>query len=93
MHYRYAKKVNSIFNEMLFVQFFGSILVLCTSVYYISTHITESEVMGILMYTTSMFVQIFIYCWSGNEVMLKVRQVKSYIYIYTYLDFIISSDI
>lgn len=91
MRYRYAKRVNSVFNEILFVQFFGSILVLCTSVYYISMHIRESEIMGILVYTSCMFVQIFIYCWSGNEVMLKVRRVHWYIYIYQY--FIIFSEI
>ncbi|EFN72309.1 hypothetical protein EAG_08004 [Camponotus floridanus] len=70
--YKYAKTVNVIFNQVLFVQFFGSILVLCTSVYYLSAHITESESATLIVYTICMFVQIFVYCWSGNEVILKV---------------------
>ncbi|XP_014485793.1 PREDICTED: uncharacterized protein LOC106750171 [Dinoponera quadriceps] len=71
--YTYANKVNSVFNQVLFVQFFGSILVLCTCVYYVSMHIGETEATGILAYTICMFVQIFVYCWSGNEVTLKVQ--------------------
>ncbi|XP_032667811.1 odorant receptor 46a-like [Odontomachus brunneus] len=80
VYYRYAKTVNSIFNEVLFVQFFCSILVLCTSVYYMSKHITDSEVIGITVYTSCMFVQIFIYCWSGNEVMLKSMNLADAVY-------------
>ncbi|XP_019887005.1 odorant receptor 42b isoform X2 [Ooceraea biroi] len=69
--FHYAKTLNSIFNQVLFFQFFGSILVLCTSVYYMSTHISGSEAATLPAYTVCMFVQIFVYCWSGNEVILK----------------------
>ncbi|XP_014485792.1 PREDICTED: odorant receptor Or1-like [Dinoponera quadriceps] len=75
--YTYANEVNCVFNQILFVQFFGSILVLCTSVYYVSLHIGETEAAGILAYTVAMFVQIFVYCWSGNEVILKVQWLAS----------------
>ncbi|GAB1867165.1 Odorant receptor [Camponotus japonicus] len=78
--YKYAKTVNVIFNQVLFVQFFGSILVLCTSVYYLSAHITESESATLIVYTICMFVQVFVYCWSGNEVILKSISVGDTIY-------------
>ncbi|XP_018406209.1 PREDICTED: odorant receptor 46a-like [Cyphomyrmex costatus] len=79
--YQYAKAVNIIFNQVLFVQFFSSILVLCTSVYYLSTHIRElSAAASFLAYTICMFVQIFFYCWSGNEVMLKSMSIADAIY-------------
>ncbi|XP_011705074.1 PREDICTED: odorant receptor 46a, isoform B-like [Wasmannia auropunctata] len=79
--YKYAKTVNIIFNQVLFVQFFGSILVLCTSVYYLSMHIAEfSGIATLLVYTICMFVQIYVYCWSGNEVILKSMSVKDAIY-------------
>ncbi|XP_072762545.1 uncharacterized protein [Anoplolepis gracilipes] len=78
--YKYAKKVNVVFNQVLFVQFFGSILVLCTSVYYLSAHITESESATLIIYTICMFAQIFVYCWSGNEVILKSLSVGDSIY-------------
>ncbi|KYN28938.1 Odorant receptor 46a, isoform A [Trachymyrmex cornetzi] len=79
--YKYAKTVNSIFNQVLFVQFFSSILVLCTCVYYLSIHIQElSAAASLLAYTICMFVQIFVYCWSGNEVMLKSMSIADAIY-------------
>ncbi|XP_011164848.3 uncharacterized protein LOC105199424 [Solenopsis invicta] len=79
--YKYAKTVNIIFNQVLFVQFFASILVLCTSVYYLSIHIAELfGAATFLVYTIGMFVQIYIYCWSGNEVILKSMSVEDAIY-------------
>ncbi|XP_011705250.1 PREDICTED: putative odorant receptor 71a, partial [Wasmannia auropunctata] len=79
--YKYAKRVNVIFNQVLFVQFFGSILVLCTSVYYLSMHIRElSATASLLVYTICMFAQIFVYCWSGNEVILKSMSIADTIY-------------
>ncbi|KAG5321699.1 OR46A protein, partial [Acromyrmex heyeri] len=79
--YKYAKTVNVIFNQVLFVQFFGSILILCTCIYYLSTHITElSEIGTLLVYIICMFVQIYVYCWSGNEVMLKSMSIGETIY-------------
>ncbi|EFN79917.1 Odorant receptor 46a, isoform A [Harpegnathos saltator] len=73
--YEYAKAVNSAFNQILFVQFFCSILLLCTSVYYLSSHITEFATATLVIYTIGMFVQIYVYCWSGNEVILKSTKV------------------
>ncbi|EZA59464.1 ObirOr5-E26 [Ooceraea biroi] len=78
--YNYAKTLNSIFNPIFFVQFCGSIIVLCTSVYYIAGHITDSESATLLVFTICMFVQIYVYCWSGNEVMLKSVKVADIIY-------------
>ncbi|XP_032667638.1 odorant receptor 46a-like [Odontomachus brunneus] len=78
--YQYAKMVNSVFNQVLFVQFFVSILVLCTSVYYLSSHIQESEAATIIIYTVCMFLQIYIYCWSGNEVILKSASIGDAVY-------------
>ncbi|XP_014482547.1 PREDICTED: uncharacterized protein LOC106748489 [Dinoponera quadriceps] len=78
--FKYAKTVNSIFNQILFVQFFSSILILCTSVYYLSSHITESESATLVVYTICMFVQIYVYCWSGNEVILKSASIGDAVY-------------
>ncbi|KAL0112603.1 hypothetical protein PUN28_012117 [Cardiocondyla obscurior] len=79
--YKYAKTVNVIFNPVLFVQFSGSILILCTSVYYMSQHITDrSESLTLLVYTIGMFIQIYMYCWSGNEVILKSTSLGNAIY-------------
>ncbi|XP_012524485.2 putative odorant receptor 85d [Monomorium pharaonis] len=68
---RFAEMANEIFNQVLFVQFFASILVLCSSVYYLSSHITITDFIKLAIYTLCMFVQIFVYCWAGNEVIRK----------------------
>ncbi|XP_071639793.1 uncharacterized protein [Temnothorax longispinosus] len=79
--YKYAKTVNVTFNQILFIQFFVSILVICTSVYYLSMHITELFEIGLFVaYTICMCVQIYIYCWSGNEVMLKSMGIGDAVY-------------
>ncbi|XP_077282454.1 odorant receptor 46a-like isoform X2 [Temnothorax americanus] len=79
--YKYAKTVNVIFNQVFFVQFFCSIIVLCTCVYYLSTHISElSGLVSFLVYTIGMFAQIFVFCWSGNEVILKSTGIGDTIY-------------
>ncbi|EFN68012.1 hypothetical protein EAG_08755, partial [Camponotus floridanus] len=74
---RFAKTINMIFNQVFFIQFFGSILILCTSVYYVSTHMMESESATLIIYTFCMFVQIYLFCWSGNEVILKVYDISN----------------
>ncbi|KAL0112569.1 hypothetical protein PUN28_012111 [Cardiocondyla obscurior] len=79
--YKFAKTVNVIFNEVLFIQFFSSILVLCTSVYYLSTHVNDPfATASLIMYTICMFAQIFVYCWAGNEVILKSANTGDAIY-------------
>jgi len=66
-----------IFNQVFFIQFSGSILILCTSVYYVSMHMMESESATLIVYTFGMFVQIYLFCWSGNEVILKVYDISN----------------
>lgn len=65
--------VNEVFNYVLFVQFFASILILYTSVHYLTSHIAFADFIKLVVYTFCMFVQIFVYCWAGNKVMLKIN--------------------
>ncbi|KAL6431347.1 hypothetical protein ACFW04_007176 [Cataglyphis niger] len=69
---RLAKIINKIFSQVIFVQFFASILVLCSSLYHLSSHMTITDIATLIIYALCMFVQIFVYCWAGNEVILKV---------------------
>ncbi|KAL0112611.1 hypothetical protein PUN28_012118 [Cardiocondyla obscurior] len=62
------------------LKIYNSIIVLCTSVYYLSTHSKLSETATLIIYTICMFVQIYVYCWSGNEVILKSMSVGDTIY-------------
>ncbi|XP_011869936.1 PREDICTED: odorant receptor 46a, isoform B-like [Vollenhovia emeryi] len=77
---RFAKLVNDVFNQVLFVQFFASIFTLCTSTYYLSSHTTVEDFVKLVIYTFCMFVQIFVYCWAGNEVILKSVELGEAVY-------------
>jgi hypothetical protein len=59
----------------MFIQFFISSLVLCMSVYKISTMTTllTLDFAYVFSYLCSMLAQVFLYCWYGNEVTLKVE--------------------
>ncbi|KAG5346794.1 OR94B protein, partial [Acromyrmex charruanus] len=39
--------------------------------YYLSSHLTVTDFTKLSIFTFCMFVQIFVYCWAGNEVILK----------------------
>nr|XP_012223401.1 PREDICTED: odorant receptor 13a-like [Linepithema humile]XP_012223402.1 PREDICTED: odorant receptor 13a-like [Linepithema humile] len=77
---RFAEMANDIFSQVLFVQFFGSILILCSTVYYLSSHMTVADFVKLIIYTFCMFVQIFVYCWAGNEVILKSTGLSEAVY-------------
>ncbi|XP_019699155.1 LOW QUALITY PROTEIN: odorant receptor 46a [Harpegnathos saltator] len=77
---RFAKMVNEVFSEVVFVQFFGSILILCSTVYYLSSHVTLEDFANLAVYTICMFVQILFYCWAGNEVILKSTGLSEAVY-------------
>ncbi|XP_072762244.1 odorant receptor 46a-like isoform X1 [Anoplolepis gracilipes] len=77
---RLAKIINNIFSQVIFVQFFASILVLCSSLYHLSSHMTITDIATLIVYALCMFVQIFVYCWAGNEVILKSTGLSEAVY-------------
>ncbi|XP_019885710.2 odorant receptor 46a-like [Camponotus floridanus] len=77
---RLAKIINKVFSQVIFVQFFASILVLCTSLYHLSSHVTIIDIISLIIYVLCMFVQIFVYCWAGNEVILKSTELSEAVY-------------
>ncbi|GAB1867166.1 Odorant receptor [Camponotus japonicus] len=77
---RLAKMINKVFSQVIFVQFFASILVLCTSLYHLSSHMTITDIISLIIYVLCMFVQIFVYCWAGNEVILKSTGLSEAVY-------------
>ncbi|KMQ89939.1 odorant receptor isoform a [Lasius niger] len=77
---RLAKIINNVFSQVIFVQFFASILVLCLTLYHLSSHMTIADFVTLIVYTLCMFVQIFVYCWAGNEVMLKSTGLSETVY-------------
>ncbi|KAH0948471.1 OrE12 [Eciton burchellii] len=80
--YKFAHTVNTVFALVMFIQFFISSLVLCMSVYKISTMTTllTLDFAYVFSYLCSMLAQVFLYCWYGNEVTLKSMNVCNAIY-------------
>nr|UEN71232.1 olfactory receptor 49 [Gregopimpla kuwanae] len=72
--YQFASSVNDAFSIVIFMQCAVSTFVLCISIYTLSRlDEISTKFIFIVVYTTCMLIQIFVYCWFGNEIMLEVR--------------------
>lgn len=60
------------FAKIIAVQFAVSMMVVCSNLYRIAMATEYMKFIPLMMYTGCMLAQIFIYCWFGNEVKLKV---------------------
>ncbi|XP_011695163.1 PREDICTED: odorant receptor Or1-like [Wasmannia auropunctata] len=79
--YRFAERINTVFTLMIFVQFTVSSTVLCLSIYKMLTkNLLSLEFAWSFSYLGCMLMQIYLYCWFGNEVTLKSTEIGSAIY-------------
>ncbi|XP_032676946.1 odorant receptor 94b-like isoform X2 [Odontomachus brunneus] len=80
--YKLAHTVNAVFTLIMFIQFSMISLVLCLSIYKISnmTTLLTLDFAYVFSYLGSMLMQIFLYCWYGNEVTLKSVEVCNAVY-------------
>ncbi|KAG5336422.1 OR94B protein, partial [Acromyrmex charruanus] len=78
--FEYAYTVNNMFAKIIAVQFAVSMLVVCSNLYRIAMARDYVSFIPLIMYTSAILVQIFIYCWFGNEVKLKSLQLMNNIY-------------
>ncbi|XP_070156654.1 putative odorant receptor 85d isoform X1 [Polyergus mexicanus] len=70
-----AFTVNEKFRFTITIQFIVSTLVVCFNLYQLTRTTTSKEkYIQLALYMCSMLTQIFFYCWYGNEVKLKSRQ-------------------
>lgn len=71
--FRLATTINEQFKMVIFVQFTVSTLTICVNLYILmGTQITFERIMQLAIYSSCMLTQIYIFCWYGNEVKLKV---------------------
>ncbi|XP_032676936.1 odorant receptor 13a-like isoform X1 [Odontomachus brunneus] len=80
--YKFARSVNAIFTFIMFVQFSIISFILCMSVYKMSnmTSLFTVDFAHIFSYLASMLMQIYLYCWYGNEITLKSVEVCNAVY-------------
>ncbi|XP_018351976.1 PREDICTED: odorant receptor Or2-like [Trachymyrmex septentrionalis] len=79
--YRFAERINAVFTLMISVQFTISSTVLCLSIYKMLTkNLLSLEFAWSSSYLGCMLMQIYLYCWFGNEVTLKSTEIGNAIY-------------
>ncbi|XP_076223413.1 odorant receptor 46a-like isoform X2 [Nomia melanderi] len=78
--YEFATKMNERFELVLCVQFVTSVLSICFVLYRITRRNLSSRLAETFMYAICMLVQIFYYCWYGNEVRVKSLDIPDTIY-------------
>ncbi|XP_034939728.1 odorant receptor 46a-like [Chelonus insularis] len=72
-----AKTINLLFNWVILLQYFISTTVLCASIYALTS---SSQFMGFLFYLANMLMEIFIFCFAGNEITLTSKTISDAIY-------------
>ncbi|KAG5326078.1 OR46A protein, partial [Acromyrmex heyeri] len=81
LNFRFARLMNEKFRLTIVIQFVVSTLVVCVILYqFTKSTASRAQYMQLMMYMGCMLSQIFFYCWYGNEVMLKSRQLINSIF-------------
>ncbi|XP_076377266.1 odorant receptor Or1-like [Megalopta genalis] len=78
--YEFAAKVNEDFQAVLCFQFMASIATICFTLYRITQTDLGERLASTLVYAFCMLIQIFYYCWYGNEVKRKSLEVPDWIF-------------
>lgn len=79
--FRFAKTSNDIFGHTVFLQYSVSSVVICVSIYELSKmRLFNSEFTAIILYLACMLVQIFNFCFFGDEVTLRVCMVVCWVF-------------
>ncbi|XP_017788741.1 PREDICTED: uncharacterized protein LOC108571252 [Habropoda laboriosa] len=79
--YRFTAMINEQFEMAIFTQFAVSTLAICFNLYLLTgSDVTPIRYVEIIMYSSCMLTQIFIYCWYGNEVKLKSLEISNMIF-------------
>ncbi|KAH0947022.1 OrE29 [Eciton burchellii] len=78
--FEYAYIVNSKFAIIIVIQFAVSMLVVCSNLYRMAMAANYMSYIPLIVYTSAILAQIFIYCWFGNEVKLKSLHLMNDVY-------------
>ncbi|XP_070156717.1 uncharacterized protein [Polyergus mexicanus] len=79
--FKLAGLVNEKFRLTIVIQFIVSTLVVCFNLYqFTKSTALRAKYMQLIMYMGCMLSQIFLYCWYGNEVKLRSRQLVNNIF-------------
>ncbi|RZC42373.1 7tm 6 domain containing protein [Asbolus verrucosus] len=68
---KFAHYANNFYNWLLFVQFFVSGVTIGLTMFQLTVVPFSSQFHALLFFVTCVIIQIFLYCWFGNEVEVK----------------------
>ncbi|XP_011882883.1 PREDICTED: odorant receptor 46a, isoform A-like [Vollenhovia emeryi] len=77
---QYAQVVNMRFTSIIGFQFMASMMVICSTLYQLTKSALSTNHVPLIMYSSCMLTQIFIYCWFGNKVKSKSLQLTDSIF-------------
>ncbi|XP_076223499.1 putative odorant receptor 92a [Nomia melanderi] len=78
--YKYATMVNSQFKVIVLGQSLVSMTTISVNLYQLTQRDLGSKLLEVILYSFNTLVQIFYYCWYGNEVKLKSLEVPRLIF-------------
>ncbi|XP_071634294.1 odorant receptor 46a-like isoform X3 [Temnothorax longispinosus] len=76
-----VKKIRALFIWTIMIFFFFSLLIVCTSIFILSKKkLLSFEFLSMFLYLSGMLLQLFYYCWYGNELELKSKGIVTAVY-------------
>ncbi|XP_011882835.1 PREDICTED: odorant receptor 46a, isoform A-like isoform X2 [Vollenhovia emeryi] len=78
--FEFAQIVNIKFTKIIGFQFLASMMITCSNLYQVAKSTLNTDHIALIMFTSCMLTEIFIYCWFGNKVKLKSLQVTDTIF-------------
>ncbi|TGZ52873.1 Odorant receptor, partial [Temnothorax longispinosus] len=76
-----VKKIRALFIWTIMIFFFFSLLIVCTSIFILSKKkLLSFEFLSMFIYLNDMLLQLFYYCWYGNELELKSKGIVNAVY-------------
>ncbi|XP_020279123.1 odorant receptor 46a-like [Pseudomyrmex gracilis] len=76
-----VKKTRALFIWTVMIFFFSGMFIVCTSIFLISKKkLLSTGFFSMLLYLSGIMLQLFYYCWYGNELELKSKSIATAIY-------------
>nr|AZQ24906.1 odorant receptor [Aphidius gifuensis] len=78
---KFVNEVNDVFQGGILTQFIASCLIICATAFALTmVPVASVQFVSLLQYQGCMIIQIFIYCWRGNELTLKFSELSNAIF-------------
>ncbi|KAF2904111.1 hypothetical protein ILUMI_02064 [Ignelater luminosus] len=72
--------IEDVFTIALFGQFLTSVMVLCNTIFNIIVITVSTQTIMLSDYMVAIVIQLFMYCWYGNEIIAKSLQIRDACY-------------